>query len=239
MMKHPAASSPLSIHGFAMDDSWRFAVPELSSERVVHHAWYEMSRDNPRFSAFPYEHMISVAYELRKDRLSISYEVRNTGTKRLGFGFGLHPYWRILGGRDKVRLGVDVPTVLKGMRGNEVVPVANDNDLRIPRPLSQVSPGEMYFRLLPSSNVSIFFDALCLALTQKSSADFTHLVTWIPVGKDYFAVEPQTCSADAHNCDQAGLTETSHLIVIEPGGRAVGRVEYEFHVGRPVPPRGM
>lgn len=228
LMKTPVSPSPMIIHGLMRDSSWCFEAPVLFQDRVEFRAWQTMSTNDVRFSAFPWPHKISVTYAVMSDRVRISYVVTNEGPRRFGFGFGLHPYWRIIGAPEKTSVQIGVNGTLKNMADTSITPLDDESRFLSPRPVSAAFQSAMFFPRTPKSAVGIYFNAIGLHLSQIATGDFTHLVLWSPQERKFIAMEDQTCSADAHNQFQNGAKDTSHLMIVEPGEAKGGSVEYVF-----------
>ena len=60
----------------------------------------------------------------------------------------------------------------------------------------------------------------------EASADFTHLVAYTPPGENFFCIENQTCSTDAHNLNERGFVRESGLKTVAPGATRGGSVTY-------------
>jgi aldose 1-epimerase len=56
--------------------------------------------------------------------------------------------------------------------------------------------------------------------------DFSHIVLYSPRGTDFFCLENQTCSTDAHNLYDRGFREESGLKFVLPGRFHSGSVTY-------------
>ena len=60
----------------------------------------------------------------------------------------------------------------------------------------------------------------------KATADFTHLIVYVPAGEEFFCVENQTCSTDAHNMYDKGFEVESGLKFVCAGHTHSGSVKY-------------
>lgn len=225
LMDHPFAPYPVAMHGIVKDAVWQYEKPILTALSAEVTAHYTLDEKNPRFSAFPYIHRISVTYTVTSNVLGITFAVKNSDTKRFGFGFGLHPYWRVIGSNTSIQ--ADIPTMLKGMTGPAIEAAEGLKNISRARAVNEIKLNDMYYPRTPASRVSVLFGALGIAVDHYASAEFTHLIAWTP-GGPYFALEDQTCSADAHNQYAAGARDTAHLIIIAPGEVSTGTVRYEI-----------
>jgi aldose 1-epimerase len=171
-----------------------------------------------------------VEYTLFADRIRVSYEVENRDSKPLGFGFALHPFWNALGPKDKVSIRVPLPwhmdatQMLPSGKLDKVTKNSKWSLLDF-KPVSTLRLDDVYFGATPKSKVDIRYDSIGLELRQRVSKDFTHVVVFTP-DRDYFCIENQTCSTDAHNLYSRGLVKESHLQILQPGKKTGGWVEY-------------
>ena len=86
---------------------------------------------------------------------------------------------------------------------------------------------DVYFGMTPQKPTTIDLRDIRLKLLLRGSADFTHLVVYTP-NADWFCVENQTCSTDAHNLHAKGLVKESHLQIVPPGKKQSGTLEIEL-----------
>lgn len=232
VMQVPGEEKPRTIHGLVYDDVWKWTEPEITDNGVVLHTWYDFTEDNPRFNAFPFLNTIRMDFDLSVDGVRISYEVENRDTRPMGFGFALHPYWHVIGGKDKTRIQVDVPwhmeAVEKYPTGSLEAVQGTGYDLTQPRPVSELALDDVYFGATPNSMVRVLWDDVNLELRQTASEDFTHVVVFTP-DAPFFCIENQTCSTNAHNLYTRGFTREAHLQTVEAGDKTGGYVDYTVH----------
>jgi aldose 1-epimerase len=217
------------LHGLVRDhDAWNFSEPVAVKDGISFKTWYVFDESNPRFPGYPFKNTLTLTYTLSADRIRIAYEVENQDTKPLGFGFGLHPYWNLIGGKEGMRIQADIPNRMLGenkLPSGELAPVAGtEYSLLEPVRLSALSLDDVYYGATPRSTVRIIYDTIGLELVQKASADFTHVVVYTP--RDAVCVENQTCSTDTHNLYGKGFKDESNLQIVEPGEKAGGYIEY-------------
>ena len=93
------------------------------------------------------------------------------------------------------------------------------------KPVSALRLDDVYFGATPESKVDVRYETIGMELRQRASADFTHVVVYTP-DRDFFCIENQTCSTDAHNLFAKGLEKESHLQILQPGKKTSGWVEY-------------
>jgi len=238
-MSFPGETHSHWLHGLVIDDTaWTFEEPAVRDDAVVLRTSYLMDESNPRFPAYPFPCVLRVEFALGADGLRIGYEVENTGDAPLGFGFGLHPFWKVIGGKENTFIQVDAPFHMEAT--GDLLPTGKLDpvdgtiwDLSQPRPVSELALDDVYLGATPESTVRVIYESIGMEIHQRATADFTHIVVYTP-NRDYFCVENQTCSTDAHNLYAQGFERESHLQIVEPGKTAGGHVDYDivFEDGR-------
>lgn len=233
-MTVPGEEGKRRLHGIVRDDTaWQFEQPSLVDDGVRVRTWYAIDKDNPRFQAFPFTSTLLVEFKVTESTLVISYRVLNRGGIQMAYGFGLHPFWKTLGGRENIRIQSDLRWRMEADENliptGELIPLASTPyDLRNPRALTEIMGfDDVYYGLLPESTLRIYYDALHINLDIKGTQDFSHVVLYTP-DRDYFCLENQTCSTDVFNLYAKGMGQRAGLRTLNPGKLARGSLEYSF-----------
>jgi aldose 1-epimerase len=218
------------IHGFARRRPWQtgsLTADARSARAELHLVWDE---SQPDFALFPIRHRLTVTFILRRAGLRFAYRVDNLDSSRLPFGFGLHPWFRVPGAREDVRL--QVPAAHR-MEARDLLPTgalikvaSTPHDLRQPRPLSELNLDDVYFGMRPGKPAWFELAQPGLRLELSGSAELTHLVVFTPPDRPVFCMENQTSSTDAHNLWSQGKKRVAHLLIVAPGKRARGHVDW-------------
>ena len=79
---YDSRSYEMGNHGFARDSE--FAVEALSKTKAV----FTLCE---RKENYPFDYLLSITYALKRNRLKITYTVKNTGKRKLYFSVGGHP----------------------------------------------------------------------------------------------------------------------------------------------------
>jgi len=101
--------------------------------------------------------------------------------------------------------------------GKLVDPSRAPADLRRSTSLSHLHIDDVFWGMQPDKPALIDYDSTGIRLTLSASELFTHAVVYTPEGKDFFCIENQSCSTDAHNLYAQGLEKAAHLQILEPG----------------------
>jgi aldose 1-epimerase len=221
-------NGPNYIHGLVRRRPWRCAPPEVDAAGASVELAIEWDPSQPDFERFPIGHRLTVRFRLEARRLRIDYRVDNHGPGRLPFGFGLHPWFRVPGAREDVRLEVPaaerMETIDKLPTGRVLGVDGTAFDLRRPASLAGLDLDDVYIGM--SAAPSFEWRDPGVRMTFGASAEFTHLVVFTPPERSLFCIENQTSSTDAHNLHARGLVRESHLQIVEEGQVARGSVDW-------------
>jgi aldose 1-epimerase len=218
------------IHGLARRCPFRagrLATTGASAAAEAVLDWDPQQRD---FARFPIRHRLTVTFTLRRAGLRIGYRVDNRDDSRLPFGFGVHPYFRIPEARAGVFVQVPLARRMESqdyLPTGKLLPVAGTaHDLRRRTALTGLALDDVYFGMVPGKEAAFELPERRLRVTLSGTADLTHLVIYTPPDRNFFCIENQTCSTDAHNLASAGARKVAHLQVVAPGKRAAGHINW-------------
>ncbi len=226
-----ANNGPNFIHGLVRERPWQCDTPTSINDVLSVTTRYRMAPGDAAWDLFPICNTLELTYSLRPRSVRLDFTVYNEDqTARLPFGLAIHPYFRILGPRESVR--IQAPAT-KWMEAEGLLPTGRlldladgPADLRQPTSLAQLNLDDVFWGMAPHKPAAIYYDALSLRLTLAASALFTHAVVYTPQGRPFFCIENQTCSTDAHNLYARGPQEAAHLTILEPGQAARAQIEF-------------
>lgn len=182
-------------------------------------------------SRFPFRCRLLIRMILSEHELKYQYEVRNDGTKRLPFGFGLHPFFRKEDARVWITSNMHHAMRMDADRlPDGTLVAASDTGLAtgVPTRVDDLRLDHVFTGMTRQPAVILDYPDLSLEMTV--SPDFGHLVVYTPEFMPWYCVENQTCSTDAHNLSDMGFGEVSGLQVVEPGARASGEVNWIIRI---------
>ena len=218
------------LHGLVFDEPWNYEQPLINETGITLKTSITFTKESKLFPAFPFENNLNLSFTLLKDRLRFDYEVDNIGGKPLPYGFGLHPYFKTFGERKDNLIQAEVE---KAYTTEDLLPTGKIysvegtiEDIRNPTPLTNLDLDHVYYGVTPGTNVRTIFKKIHLQVSLKASEDFTHLVVYTPINEKFFCVENYTCPTDAHNLYAKGFRDIAHLLIVEPGKKMSGWVEY-------------
>jgi aldose 1-epimerase len=229
---HPNAG-PHFIHGLVHSAPWEVVGVSQAGDATTVHLRLEFKSGAPWFESFPHRHVLKLDIRVASGSVRWEYTVDNsTGDKPVPFGFGLHPWFRLLNDRTKTTLTVPADRLMESkdlLPTGKLLPLdGSPMDLRKPRSLGGFFVDDVYAQVDCGKPTVIDFQEKKTRLLLTNTADFRHVVVYTPKDQPHFCVENQTCSTDAHNLFSQGLKQESSLIVVPPGKTHTGRVELKI-----------
>jgi len=223
------------IHGLVRDVPWDVDAPVIRTDSISLTTRIVFEPGKPYYERFPIRNMLELTFTLRAQSMRYDFIVHNQdSSQRLPFGLGIHPYLRIHGPRDRVRIQVPATAWQEVNRADllptgRLLPVEQaPADLRTPTSLGGLDLDDLFRGLRPDAPQRIFFDHLGALLTIRASEFFVYSPVYTPMGQSYFCVETQSCSTDAHNLHAQGHEDTAHLGILEPGQSLVAWIEFSL-----------
>jgi len=212
------------LHGLVNTLPWVVGALEVEDEVIKLPLTLDISEGHPVYEDFPFDHKVEVTYSLSSEGLRIDAKVKNRDTRRLPFGFAIHPYFRILGERAETFIAVPARRHMEASQFS-LLPTGelhqldgSAKDLRSPVSLDKLDLDDVYWGMDPDRPAVYEARDRGVRVTLEASEIFSHMVVYTPRDQDYFCLENQTCSTDAHNLYSRGQSEAAHLLILEPVG---------------------
>jgi aldose 1-epimerase len=224
----PANERTHFIHGLVHKLPWKAGAAAADSKSASIETYLDWDVSQPDFKLFPIKHRLSLRFTLDAHGVKMAFTVENQDTKRLPFGFALHPWFQILGTRGETYLRVPAQNHMEAESllptGKLVNLAGTPYDLREPVSLESLKLDDVYWGLTPERIPGYELREKGLTVSLGGSPEFTHMVVYTPPGKPFFCMENQTCSTDAHNLYAKGLEKEAHLLIVEKGKKISGWV---------------
>lgn len=219
------------IHGLVNRHPWKLLKSELRDDFASVTCFADFSEGAELHTLFPFAHQLVLTIEVREGSVKWSYMVNNQGKKPVPFGFALHPYITYQGMRSETFLTIPATHMMKSedrMPTGELI-AADELDFPLGKPmtLEGKSFDDVFWGMDTKRPTAIEFRDVRRKIEISTSEHFTHLVVWTP-DRNYFGIESQTCSTDAHNLHAAGKEGEAHLQICPPGETMSAWVEYKF-----------
>lgn len=224
------------IHGLVRDRPWQVQQATATPHGAVLRSRFAGERFSDVMRQYPFPFLLTATYILHGNTLCLDVVAKNTGSRPLPMGFGIHPYFRLPlaeGGRPNV-CRVQVPARRLWVLDAENLPtgrteaVPPDLDFRSPRELGEAELDHVYTDIERNSGIAScrLQDPQARAeLTVRFGAEFPHVVLFAPAERPTFCFEPYTCITDAPNMAAAGID--AGLVVLAPGESWRGGVAFE------------
>jgi aldose 1-epimerase len=209
-----------AIHGFVFDRPWRVVDRGADPDGAWVTGEFRGSADAPELTAcWPADFRLRVTHRLRAARLEIAAEVHNPDSRRLPFGLGYHPYFRMplvpnsnasdctvqAHAREVWELQSYLPT-------GERRPAGSPLDLSAPRPFPELRLDDVYTGLesAPSAGGLRVMGELRqppygVEVRVLAEPAFRELVLYTPPHRQAICLEPYTCTTDAVNLGNRGI----------------------------------
>ncbi len=220
------------LHALVRDVPWKFEIGPASEDGISVECWIDFTPGTELYEKFAFEHRLSLIYSLDEQGVMVRYRVQNRDERTLPFGFALHPYFNFLGSRESAILRVPAQAHMEAidlMPTGKLEPLAGAPfDITEPTPVPELVLDDVYWGMQQEQPAWIEYREAGIRVELASSAEFTHMVVYIQPRNNFFCVENQTCSTDAHNLHARGLTEESNLLLAGAGETSEGWIHYRI-----------
>lgn len=211
------------IHGLVRDEPFAF---QAESDRIT--SWLDIAPGHPIFGGFPFKCRFQVSHVMEEDGMTIGFEVANRDSRAIPFGYGVHPFWRIIGGRKDIALRIPCPYLLDMAN---LVPTGGYSpvgalDLRVPRTLEGFHCDNVFWPRKLKDTAEIVMAKPGLKIQISASANFPHMIVYAPPGKKFVCVENLTSAPNAPNLAAAGHAKVAGMLVAKPGQTVKGWIRY-------------
>lgn len=205
---------PHSIHGDGWKADWRVETAGPTRAVLVH---------EPSNGPFPYASR--QLFELSEKGLTASLEITNTGDRRVPVGFGHHPYFPRTPGLtlEMPMTAVWKPDARKLPATKVVVP--DDWNFTTARRLAPLDLDHDFTD--GHGPITMYWPETGIRLVIEADPIFSHVVVYVPPGRDFVCVEPVSHLANAVNLAAAGRRDTG-LQILAPDETLRGSMR--FHV---------
>jgi len=220
-------------HGLVHSEKWTPGEPVVAEDSASLQTWIEFRKGDPLFEAFPFPHRLTLDFRLTAQGISITYTIENQGSEEIPFGFGLHPYFIKLSGDEGTFVTLPANAVMETTpdllpTGKLLNVKGTAFDLNAAKAIGDLDLDHVFTGIPSESHARIEYPDLGITVSLEATADFTHAVLYSPRGEEFFCLENQTCSTDAHNLFDRGFKRESGLKTVGHGEQHRGRVDYSI-----------
>ncbi len=210
-------------HGFVRDKAWEVLDTGATQSEG---AWIRSGFDANTYAEqilgqFPFPFNLQVTYRLRDGRLLMETTAKNTGTRAMPLGFGIHPYFQ-----RPERSVVQVPAqkrweLADSLPTGKLLNVEGQYDLRQPRNTAELTLDDIYTDAISDEDgpVRCYLtdeERRTRTIVEFDNQQFPHIVVFTPPApRQAICIEPNTCPTDAFNLQQQGIE--SNMITLDAG----------------------
>jgi len=218
-------------HGLVHNERWDYFDPNINQSSIKLTTWIDFDETCAMFQAFPFKHRLSLEFCLTQAGLQVSYSIENKDDQSIPFGFGLHPYFSKLSGDSGTC--VELPANYVMDYTSDLLPTGRmievggtQFDLRKKIEIGLLDLDHVFTGVPGGKYARIYYDSLHLQVGLVTTSDFSHLVLYSPRNENFFCLENQTCSTDAHNLSDRNFIVEAGLKFVQPGKIHTGSVAY-------------
>ncbi len=190
----------LPRHGFARD--MEFTVTAQEEDTIT----FTLSSNKETLAKYPFSFNFSLRYSLQKNKLSVTYNVENTGTETMLFSVGAHPAFKIPIAEgttfedyylqfSSVENEGRWPLSPDGFIENFTTPVLENTD-RLGLTKSLLYKDALVFKQLRSTEISLLSSKTNHGL-KLSLQGFPYMGIWNAKDADFICIEPWCGIADS------------------------------------------
>lgn len=209
-----------AIHGTVRKLPWRI-LSEQSTQILM--AFDSAAHDKLNY---PFAFSAHAEYRLEANDFVWKLRLKNADTCAIPVGFGHHPYFLKQAGSMDSRVHLEIPydqqyTLIDDMAVSDPGPIQDVSDFRRLRPLGDDYYSSLFTGRQSTLPMRIVYPELNVELHLMADPVFAHTMLYAPLGKPFFAVEPQTNANDGFNLYDQSI-RSSGVIVLEPGDEIEG-----------------
>lgn len=185
-----------ALHGFLNKETLEVSEVNCKENEVEVKLTYEY---NGHYPHYPFPCKLSITYLVAENTFQLSFQIENTGSTSLPYGFGWHPYFLF-----EHQAEISMPTTYRQIVDKRLLPTGEEvlyNDLTTYKTLH--TSLDTCFRFIDNPTVKIGnSNSYQLEIRSTQSMDYMQIFNPEP---NLIAVEPVTCNIDAFNTKK-GLT---------------------------------
>lgn len=221
---------PMSMHGMANHMAFELQESCVTEDEVQVVGTLEFSEGTEAYAKFPFKSVLTMSVTITYDSVKVSYTVENKEDKALPYGIALHPFFMKLGkSLCKTSAKSLMEMTEEKLPTGELIDIKGTlYDLSEYIDVESVQLDHVYTGIEEVPQAEILYPKIGLKVELESSKEFTHLVVFTPANQNFFCIENQSCSTNAHNMYAKGFEEVSGLEIVQPHTSKKGYIDYKF-----------
>ena len=220
-------------HGLVYYEKWNYERPIIEEDKISVVFFLECKKGTNMYKAFPIKHVIKLIYSLSEKGLKAEYIIENLDSKKLPYGFALHPFFSKLSGDEGTYLSLPAKKIMETTA--DLLPTGKlldvnllDNQIKTENKVKHMRFDSVFTSLEPNKSSTIRYSSMDFRIEIFAGEIFSHIVLYTPKANDFFCIENQTCSTDAHNLYEKGFNAESGLDIVEPLKMKKSYIEYNI-----------
>lgn len=233
----PDTDNGRTLHGLVAAASFSYDTPVMTDDSISVKTSLTIGEEHVLYPYFPVPNRLELTITLSQDGLTVQAKVTNLdGAKDLPFGFGVHPFFNVIGLKNDVLIRVPATGYMENQKliptGNVLPMEQGPADLRKLTPLTGLDLDDLWLGMTPLKPIEIIYQSIQRKMTIFASDIFTHAVTYTPQKESFFCLENQTCATNAHRLHHEQKTDVAHLLVLHPGETMMGKLRFSVEAIR-------
>jgi aldose 1-epimerase len=212
---------PHAIHGNAWQKPWQVLDGNPKHCRLA----LEHNPDGEGAKGWPFAYRAEQIFDLDDEGFTLTLTLENRDERSMPAGFGLHPFFPK---RSDIRLQFAASEVYQSGQGSlpaDAIAVPEAWDYSSLRGLGEPQLDNCFKGW--DGKARINFEEAGIGLRIKADPVFSHLVVYVPAGRDFFAVEPVSHMNNAVNRPDVADNGLRNLA---PGERLTGSVRFAVEI---------
>jgi galactose mutarotase-like enzyme len=199
---HNGKPYSLKQHGFARELPWQVrSQTEGGPNDHRPSLTIGLTSSEATLAVYPFPFDFEITYSLDAHSILTTHRITNTGSERLPYSLGFHPYFNA---SDKSALSFEIPS-----------DTYEDQKTKLPQSFSgqfdwELDEIDVIFSTLKGTTATVSDRTAKTHLTLEASPDFEYQVFWTVKGKPFYCLEPWSGPRNAMNTGKS-------LIWVEPG----------------------
>lgn len=181
-----------ALHGHIYDKSFSVKGIETSKNNAIVSLYYA---DEGKTRGFPFPYLIEIIYIFSKEKITINFNVINTGKKYFPFGIGWHPYFKT----ESLNLSsLDFESDAQYFLNENMIPL-NEIPLKFKTPLliENTFLDDCFITGRPKASFKC--DTSSIEIDSLPNNKKNYLQVYTPPARDCIAIEPMTCAPNSFN----------------------------------------
>jgi len=216
------AATGNAIHGFVRAEAFEVEYVFLAKNFASIRCFFDYLGDRPYY---PFPFSLEIEFSIHDTgKFEVQVEVENLHHSLIPFGFGWHPYFRLMEGANGH--GLRIPPCEKITINKRMIPTGGRAQFKDFQKLSFIEDtilDNCFQSSKTRGSYPLMLEGNGRYLTMKAPiAQFPFFQVFTPPHRESVALEPMSCNVDAFNNKQG-------LVSLAPDKKWGGKISFEYH----------